>query len=88
MIKNKKTAKIPRDFDSHEAASDFWDDNSVADHWDMTKEVEFDVELNKEPRYVALERELSKKVAKISRQRGISPETLVNLWIREKILAK
>ena len=80
--------KIPAGFDSPESASDFWDNNSVADHWDITKEVAFDVDIKKEPRYVALESGLSKQVAKISKQRGITPETLINLWIKEKISAK
>ena len=88
MKKSKKKVKIPEDFDSLNAASDFWDDQSVADHWDNTKEAVFDVEIKPEPRYVALESELSKQVAKISRQKGIMPETLVNLWIKEKISAK
>jgi hypothetical protein len=88
MKTNKKTMKIPDDFESPVSASDFWDKHSVADNWDKTVETEFDVDIKKEARYVALESELSKKVAKISRQKGISPETLVNLWIKEKILAK
>lgn len=88
MKKNNKPAKIPDSFESLNKASDFWDSQSVADHWDKTEEVEFDVDIKKEPRYVALESELSEKVAKISRQKGISPETLVNLWIKEKISAK
>jgi hypothetical protein len=85
---NNKTTKIPEDFDNPAKASDFWDNNSVADHWDKTTEVKFDVDIKKEARYVVLEKELSKMVAKISRQRGVSPETLVNLWIREKVHAK
>jgi len=88
MKKQKKTDKIPEDFNSLEQASDFWDENSIADHWDETREIDFEVDIKKEPRYVALERDLSEKVATISRQRGISTETLVNLWIKEKISAK
>jgi len=88
MKKYKKTDKIPEGFNSLEEASDFWDENSIADHWDETREIDFEVDVKKEPRYVALERELSEKVAAISRQRGISTETLVNLWIKEKIAAK
>ncbi len=88
MKKNDKKVKIPEDFDSPRTASDFWDNHSVADHWDSTKEAAFDVDIKKAPRYVALERELSKQVAKISKQMGVMPETLVNLWIKEKISAK
>ncbi|MEW6200486.1 MAG: CopG family antitoxin [bacterium] len=88
MKKSRRKRSIPADFKGLKAASDFWDNHSVADHWDETKECEFDLEIKKEPRYVALERGLSKQVTKISKQRGISPETLVNLWVKDKISAK
>lgn len=88
MEKSKKKIKIPEDFNGQRAASDFWDNHSVADYVDGTTEVHFDVKMKKEPKYVVLESELSKKVAKISREKGISPETLVNLWIKEKVSAK
>ena len=85
MKKSKKTEKIPESFDNLKDASDFWDDNSIADHWNETQEIDFEVDIKKEARYVAIERDLSIKIAKISRQKGISPETLVNLWVKEKI---
>ena len=88
MKKSKKTAKLPNDFDTLKAASDYWDNNSVSGHQDDMKECEFDVEIEKAPKYLAIEKELSKKVAEISRQRGVTPETLINLWISEKISAK
>ena len=88
MEKSKKKVRIPEDFNDPMAASDFWDNHSVGDFLDGTTEVNFDVKMKKEPKYVALESELSIKVAKISRQKGISPETLVNLWVKEKVSAK
>ncbi|MFA6450997.1 MAG: CopG family antitoxin [bacterium] len=88
MKKSKNKMKLPENFDSPEMASDFWDNQSVSDHLADTQEAEFEVEIKKEPRYVAIESGLSIQVTKISRQRGISPETLVNLWIKEKISAK
>ena len=49
MKKSKETAKIPENFNSLKAASDFWDNHSLADYWDETKEVKFEVEIKKEP---------------------------------------
>ena len=88
MKKSKKNTKTPEDFETVKAASDFWDDHSAADHWDGSAEAAFDVDIKKEPRYVALESGLSKQVIKISRQKGVTPETLINLWVKEKISAK
>ena len=50
MGKSKKKVKIPENFNSLKEASDFWDENSVADHWDETKEAIFDVDIKKESR--------------------------------------
>ena len=35
--------------------------------------------------YDPVERALSDKVSQMAREQGVSPETLVNLWIQEKV---
>jgi len=55
------------------------------DYWDKTKPVDFDVDIKSEVTYFALDKELSKKVRTIANQRGITSETLLNLWIKEKV---
>lgn len=87
MKQSKKTNKLPEEFSTVKEASDFWDDHSIDDYWDDTRKAEFDVDIKKAPRYVALESDLSEKVAEISRQKGVSTETLVNLWVKEKVSA-
>ena len=37
-----KKEPIPDQFDSFEAAADFWDTHSLADYWDETSEVEIE----------------------------------------------
>ncbi len=68
--------------DSYEAIGEFWDTHSLADYWDQTYEVEFEVRI---PRRVRIEADLFARIAEESRQRGISAETLVNLWLAERL---
>ncbi len=69
---------------SHREAGEYWDSHDLAEVWDRTREVEFEVDLGSEKRYVPLEPGLSRKVAEIARARGVSAETLVNLWVQQK----
>ena len=51
----------------------------------MTGPVDIEVDLNSERFYYPVERSLSDKVIQIAHERGVSAETLVNLWIQEKV---
>lgn len=53
---------IPDHFATIDEAADFWDTHSLADYWEQTKEVYFEIEIEEEPRYIALERNLAKKL--------------------------
>jgi hypothetical protein len=66
--------------------ADFWDTHSVADYWDQTEEVEIDVRAQRRHR-VTLAPEVYARVETQARQRGILPETLVNLWLAERLQA-
>lgn len=87
MLKNKiKRDPLPEEFKSIEAAAEFWNTHSLADYEDLQKDVEFEVYLKKEKNYFAIEKELSDTIDKLARLKGVMPETLVNLWLKEKIL--
>ena len=47
--------------------------------------MEFEVDIEAEVRYYALEPTLATQVAEGARHKGISAETLLNLWVQEKI---
>jgi len=49
MKKNNKKTSISN-ASTPEEIGDFWDNHSLADHWDQTKEVEFNIRLSKEQR--------------------------------------
>ena len=64
---------------------EFWDAHDLADYWDRTRPVEFDVDLQSEATYYAVEGGLARRVRQIARRNGISGETLLNLWVQEKL---
>ena len=82
MATSKKKS-IPEQLDSIEAAADFWDSHSLADYWDQTREVEIKVRAQRRRR-VTLDPEVWEQIVDQARIRGVSPETLVNLWLMER----
>lgn len=67
-----------------EELADFWDTHSLADYWDETGEVEFQVRAKARHR-VMLAPELFDRLEHEARIRGLKPETLVNLWLAERL---
>jgi len=88
MQKSKKNIEpISDDFKTIMEASDFWDKHDITDYWDDTKEVKFRASLKKEPKYIALEESIAKKALAVAKKKHVSIETLVNLWLKEKLSA-
>ena len=67
-----------------EEIGDFWDEHSLADFWDQTHEVELKVRA-KRRRRVTLEPDVYERIEEQARARGIAPETLVNVWLGERL---
>jgi hypothetical protein len=71
---------------SYEQAADFWDTHSLADYWDQTEAAEFDIDATARRRYlVALDPELLERVRRVARTRGLTTESLVNLFIQQRL---
>jgi hypothetical protein len=86
MAKSKKQRDpIPAHFSSVAEAGSFWDAHDLADYEDLTKEVQFEVDLQTRVFLTALEPTLAAKLAERAHQQGISTETLVNVWLTEKL---
>jgi hypothetical protein len=80
----RKSNSLPESFAGIEDAAEFWDGHSTADDWDQTHEVGFEIALN--PRHrVVLASDLAEELRLLARQQGVSVETLVNLWLQERI---
>lgn len=70
---------------SYREIGEFWDTHDLAEVWEQTQPVEFKVDIQSEVTYYPLDVTLSARVRSIAKQRGVSPETLLNLWVQEKV---
>lgn len=59
----------------------------MADYWDQTHEVEFEVRAERRRR-ITLDPEVYARLEAQARVRGLLPETLVNLWLAERLAAE
>ncbi len=81
---NKNRSSISK-AQTYEEIGEFWDTHNLADYWEQTKPAEFEVDIQSEVTYYAVDSELSAKIQSIAKQRGISADTLLNLWVQEKL---
>ncbi len=64
--------------------AEFWDTHSLAEHWDETREAEFELRAMRRRR-VTLDPEIYARLEVQARERGVLPETLINLWLAERL---
>ncbi len=69
-----------------EEIGEFWDTHSLDDYWDETHEARFEVRAKQRKR-ITLEPQIYKQLEAEARVRGVVPETLVNLWLAERLQA-
>jgi uncharacterized protein YfaS (alpha-2-macroglobulin family) len=67
-----------------EEIAEFWDTHSLEDYWDETYEVEFEVRAERRRR-ITLDPDVYTQLETQARVRGLLPETLVNLWVAERL---
>ncbi len=70
---------------SYQEIGEYWDAHDLGEIWDETEEAKFEVDLESDVFYYAVETSLSSKLHTIAGRRGVSVETLVNLWLQEKV---
>lgn len=89
MAENKTQQRdpLPESFESIEAAAEFWDNHDLTDYWDQTSEAEFEVDIRRRSFMTSLEPKLAQKVASYAHAQGVSTETLINVWLTEKLMA-
>ncbi len=67
--------------DSYMGIGDYWDNHDLADHWEQTHPVDFEVDVRSNVTYYPLEATLSTQMRSLAERRGVSAETLLNLWV-------
>ena len=76
---------LPENFSTLEELWGFWDAHSSADYEDAMESVEVDIDLASSKMYCPVAKDLLSKVRAQARQQGVSTETLINLWLQEKL---
>ncbi len=82
-MKEKNKASISK-AGTLEEIGEFWDNHSLADYWEQTETVEFKIRAVRRHR-ATIEPELYQKITSCSHKKGLLPETLINLWLTEKV---
>jgi predicted HicB family RNase H-like nuclease len=87
MAKNKrKIDPIPDEFTSFEELADFWETHDLTDYEDQLQEVSYKVARKPSRQFVVtLSDELTKAMRRAARHEGVSMQTLVNLWVQERL---
>jgi CopG antitoxin of type II toxin-antitoxin system len=88
MDETKERDPIP-EFNTLADIAEFWDSHSTADYGDLTHDVQFDVKLREsraDYEAVKLVPELGETLQALAQARGVTVETLVNVWLTEKVL--
>lgn len=72
--------------DTIEEIGEFWDTRSLDEYWDQTHEVDFSVRAIHRRR-ITVDPKIYQELETEAHIRGLIPETLVNLWLAEKLHA-
>lgn len=76
---------LPENFTTLEEFWEFWDTHSSADYEDLMTPVEAEINLSSEQVYCPIAKDVIHQLRTQAHQQGISTETLVNLWLQEKL---
>ena len=70
---------------SYAEIGEYWDSHDLAEHWEQTREAEFQVSLESSVVYFAVEKTLAEKLRSAAKHHGVSPDTLLNVWLQEHV---
>ena len=85
MAKSKTRTKPAPESMGILEASDFWDGHSLLDFPDIKEVRDVDIQIEREVYYCPVSRGLMKRLQERARAEGVSTETLLNLYLQEKL---
>jgi predicted DNA binding CopG/RHH family protein len=71
--------------ETYEAIGRFWDEHDLADFWEQTEPVTFEIDLKKDVVYCPLTEDLANRLRKVAQSQGVPAHELLNTWIEEKL---
>ena len=88
MEKNKSKS-LPQ-FNSIDELVEFFDTHDMGEYWDQMPEAHFDIDIRSRRHIftIEVEEEIADKLTEIAKSKQIPSETLINEWLREKIMEK
>ncbi len=87
-MRDKKSAApdvLPDNFTSLEEFWGFWDTHSTVDYEGAMEPVVVEVDPSSSKVYLPVAKDLLGKLRVQARRQGVSPETLINLWLQERL---
>lgn len=78
--------EIPEEFESLVEAGAFWDVHDSGDYEDNMTPVDIELDMIGHKVYIAVARDVAAQLQAKARDQGVGTETLVNLWLLEKLL--
>ena len=69
---------------SYREIGEFWDQNDLTDY-PGGHEVQMEVEIASSAIYFAVEKSLAEKLRVVAHDHGVSPESLLNQWVEERV---
>ncbi len=70
---------------SYQEIGEYWDNHDLGEMWEQTEPADFVVSGHAKTTYYPVESTLSQKLHAVAHQRGVSAQTLLNLWLQEKV---
>lgn len=70
---------------SPQEVGEYWDQHDLDEIWDKTKPESFEVQIQSQSIYYPVETGLSEKLRSAAERHGVSAETLLNLWLQERM---
>ncbi len=70
---------------SYQEIGEFWDTHDLSEFWEQTRAARFEVDIQTQRIYYPVDCKLSERILELAKKRGVSAETLINLWLSEKL---
>ncbi len=84
MDANKSRDPMPDETTTIEEIIAFWDTHSTVDYEDQMEDVAFEMAIEEERYIVRLLPELASLIGRKAKAKGVTTETLINIWLAEK----
>ena len=65
---------------------EFFDTHDMGEYWEHMPEAHFDIDIKRRAHLAAIDEELIDRLSEVAKSKHASIETLINSWLREKVL--